>query len=73
MPFIYINVNNTFQEIIRPEQERITLISSNNGFVEFHNLKNNASIKKGELVKYQVSAFNYNQWGMAQGSINEYQ
>ncbi len=50
LPFVFINVNNTSQGIIRPEQERITLISSNNGFVEFHNLKNNASIKKGDTL-----------------------
>ncbi|MCI4642513.1 MAG: HlyD family efflux transporter periplasmic adaptor subunit [Flavobacteriaceae bacterium] len=28
-------------------------------------------INNGDLVKYQVSAFNYNQWGLAQGSIYE--
>ena len=50
LPFVNVKISNTTNGIIRPEQDRVTLISSNNGFVASSKLKNNQFVNKGDTL-----------------------
>ena len=50
LPFIKVTIFNSSQGLIRPDKERIILLSSNSGKVIFHELKNNLQVKKGDTL-----------------------
>ena len=50
LPFINVTIYNSSQGLIRPDKERILLLSSNSGKVIFHQLKNNLQVNKGDTL-----------------------